>query len=354
MAKIKKRTLNPGFMVPMYPSKALAVIVGNNPLIRTEVIKKVWDYVKKRKLQDTKERRNINCDSVLKPIMGNKSVVSLFEIAKFLNKNLSLNEQKEDKMKNTKFKIGDKIEITAKKHGHGFNIGDVVEIYSIGSLGYSARNSKANWVVGVDECKLANKTKPSKKMANATDATRKVLVLSCAQKLLSPNNTVTTLEIKTELRKTYPQYYWTQDVVSKIMNDFSTNKVFTYTDNGTYRTYSNPTRKTRNTVKAVSKPAPKKAATAPSKNYSSTITKSQALKMMMNNKGHFFTATFIKADNTSRTMNCQYLAGQVPDNKSVKVREACLMKSGDNAIRQITLDRLKELKIAGSTYKVRK
>lgn len=256
-----------------------------------------------------------------------------------------------------KFKIGDKVEITARNHGHHFNIGDIVEICSINKGNYNARGPKANWWICADECKLATKTKPSTQMANPnTDAVRKGLVLACAQTLLSPNNTVTTLEIKTELRKTQPQYYWTQDVVSKIMDEFSQNKVFTYTDNGTFRTYSDPSR---------SMPAPKKARasrktavtktaknSSPKQKYASTITRAQALKMMANNKGHFFTATFVKTDGTTRVMNCQYLAGQTPDKTSVKVRESCLLKAGDAAIRQITLDRLKELKIAGSTHKV--
>lgn len=360
MAKI-----NLDFMKPMLPSSSLAKIVGEKPLIRTEVTKKVWDYIKKHKLQDRVERRNINCDTILRVIFNNKKVVSMFEMAKYLNLNLSyppiaIKPKKTNMSKKTKFKIGDKVEIIAKKHGHNFNIGDIVEICTVGKDDYNARNAKANWWITADEFKLATNTKPSTKMANTnTDAVRKGLVLACAQTLLSPNNTVTTLEIKTQLRKTQPAYHWTQAVVSAIMDDFSANKVFTYTDNGTYRTYSDPSRVSMTKsprVRASKKTTvTKKAVNAsPKQKYTSTITRAQALKMMANNKGHFFTATFVKTDGTTRVMNCQYLSGQVLDKTSVKVRESSLLKQGDAAIRQITLDRLKSLKIAGNTYGIKK
>jgi ParB/RepB/Spo0J family partition protein len=76
------------FMQALQPSAALAVITGNKPLPRTEVTKKVWDYMKKHKLQDQKDKRNINCDAALEKVFG-KKVVSMFEMAKGLNNNLT-------------------------------------------------------------------------------------------------------------------------------------------------------------------------------------------------------------------------------------------------------------------------
>ena len=84
-----KRKPNAAFMKPLNIGDALQPIVGVRPLPRTEVVKKVWDYIKKNKLQDPKERRNINADENLKRVFGGKKTVSMFEMAKHLNANLS-------------------------------------------------------------------------------------------------------------------------------------------------------------------------------------------------------------------------------------------------------------------------
>lgn len=87
--KKPKRKPSAAFMKPMNPSAALAAIVGSKPIPRTEVTKKVWAYIKKNKLQDEKNRRNINADDKLKPIFGGKKQVSMFEMTKLINKHLS-------------------------------------------------------------------------------------------------------------------------------------------------------------------------------------------------------------------------------------------------------------------------
>ncbi|MCB0357104.1 MAG: DNA topoisomerase III [Bdellovibrionales bacterium] len=74
-------------MKPLTPSDKLAAIVGNKPLPRTEVVKKLWAYIKKNKLQDAKNRRNINAYAKLKPVFG-KSTVSMFEMTKIVSKHL--------------------------------------------------------------------------------------------------------------------------------------------------------------------------------------------------------------------------------------------------------------------------
>ena len=84
-----KRTPNAAFMKPMTPSAELAAVVGNKPLPRTEAVKKTWDYIKKNNLQDPKEKRNINADANLQKVFGGKKKVSMFEMAKHLNNNLS-------------------------------------------------------------------------------------------------------------------------------------------------------------------------------------------------------------------------------------------------------------------------
>ena len=79
---------NSAFMKPLTPSTELAKVVGSKPLPRTEVVKKLWAYIKKNKLQDTKNKRNINADETLKEVFG-KSQVNMFEMTKLVSKHLS-------------------------------------------------------------------------------------------------------------------------------------------------------------------------------------------------------------------------------------------------------------------------
>ncbi|MCL4479702.1 MAG: SWIB/MDM2 domain-containing protein [Deltaproteobacteria bacterium] len=84
-----KRKPNPAFMKPMNISEKLAVIVGSKPIPRTEVVKKLWTYIKKNGLQDKKNKRNINADDSLKAVFGGKSTVTMFEMTKLVSKHLS-------------------------------------------------------------------------------------------------------------------------------------------------------------------------------------------------------------------------------------------------------------------------
>ena len=83
----KKRTPNAAFMKPLTPSAALAAVVGSSPLPRTEVVSKLWVYIKKNKLQDAVNKRMINADAKLKDVF-NKSQVSMFEMAGLIGKHL--------------------------------------------------------------------------------------------------------------------------------------------------------------------------------------------------------------------------------------------------------------------------
>ena len=76
------------FMKPLTPSTDLAKVVGSKPLPRTEVVKKLWAYIKKNKLQDTKNKRNINADANLKVIF-HKNTVNMFEMTKLVSKHLN-------------------------------------------------------------------------------------------------------------------------------------------------------------------------------------------------------------------------------------------------------------------------
>jgi chromatin remodeling complex protein RSC6 len=86
--KAKKRTPNAAFMAPKQPDAALSAIVGGNPIPRTEITKKLWQYIKRNGLQDAKERRMINADDKLKVVFGGKGKVSMFEMTKLVNKHI--------------------------------------------------------------------------------------------------------------------------------------------------------------------------------------------------------------------------------------------------------------------------
>ena len=79
---------NSAFMKPLTVSSELSAVVGKGPMPRSEVVKKLWDYIRKNGLQDASNKRNINADDKLKPIFG-KSQVNMFEMTKLVSKHLS-------------------------------------------------------------------------------------------------------------------------------------------------------------------------------------------------------------------------------------------------------------------------
>ncbi|HWY11357.1 MAG TPA: SWIB/MDM2 domain-containing protein [Bacteroidia bacterium] len=86
--KKSARKPNAAFMKPLTPSSALADVIGSQMRPRTEVVKKIWDYIKKNNLQDKKNRRMINADAKLKVVFGGKGQISMFELAKVLSKHV--------------------------------------------------------------------------------------------------------------------------------------------------------------------------------------------------------------------------------------------------------------------------
>jgi len=83
-----KRKPNAAFMKAMQPSATLAAVIGSSPMPRTEVTKKIWDYIKKNKLQDAINRRLINADEKLRAVFGGKGKVSMFEMTKLVSNHL--------------------------------------------------------------------------------------------------------------------------------------------------------------------------------------------------------------------------------------------------------------------------
>ncbi len=84
-----KRKPNAAFMKPLKVSEELAMVVGNGPMPRSEVVKKLWVYIKRNDLQDKNNKRNINADGNLKAVFGGKGTVDMFEMTKLVSKHLS-------------------------------------------------------------------------------------------------------------------------------------------------------------------------------------------------------------------------------------------------------------------------
>lgn len=83
------RKPNAAFMKQMQVSAELAAVVGQGPMPRSEVVKKLWEYIKKNGLQDQQNKRNINADEALKKVFGGKVTVSMFEMTKLVSGHLS-------------------------------------------------------------------------------------------------------------------------------------------------------------------------------------------------------------------------------------------------------------------------
>src|SRR5690606_14345351 len=86
--KTTKRQPNAAFMQPLTPTSELAAVIGDKPMPRTEVTKRIWDYIKKNKLQDAKNRRMINADDKLGAVFGGKKQVSMFDMTRLIGKHL--------------------------------------------------------------------------------------------------------------------------------------------------------------------------------------------------------------------------------------------------------------------------
>ena len=82
------RKPNKAFLKDIQPDQVLANVVGNSPMPRTEVVKKLWAYIKKNNLQDPKNKRNIVADEKLKPLFDGKDVVNMFEMTKLISKHM--------------------------------------------------------------------------------------------------------------------------------------------------------------------------------------------------------------------------------------------------------------------------
>ena len=186
--------------------------------------------------------------------------------------------------------------------------------------------------------------------------------------LLEATNSVTTLEVKTELRKSHPEFSWLQKDVSAYMDRLQESGDLTYEDNGTFRVYHGivaKAKKAKKAVKAVKTVAKvTKAKVVSVKTHSKVvvktptvkakrISKTKAMELMIGNKGHFFTAEFEKKNGDLRVMNCQALKKQTSKLGYITVKEASKMrKDPKKAVRNINLQTITGLRIGGVSYKV--
>lgn len=183
--------------------------------------------------------------------------------------------------------------------------------------------------------------------------TKKEKVLAIAKELCKANNTVTTLEIKNELRKRYPHNQWEQTEVSTVMNDFQNSGKFTFSDNGTYRVYSlantKPSKSTPkvNTMKATT-------TSTRTRSTGTRISKSKALDLIQNSNGKFFTVTFIKKDGTRRVMNGQHTSDMgVSSLGYINVKDITAVRRKESAtIKSVNLQTIESIRLGKTTYKV--
>lgn len=295
-------------------------------------------------------------------------------------------------MAEVKFKTGDKVVITGASYHH----------FNDGSEGTFVENNWYN-VLGTDHkaqvkgeikqrvfeqhLKLKTEKNMRQEMKNAVE--------KVANYLMGRDGNITTLPLKAELRKQYPAILWNQyktgvvDGVSDMFHELVREGKFkSIGDNGTFQTYvptsvsnirtgaklgkaiaksaatqvgtSKQKIKTRGLVKgsATALAAGAKAAATRAANRGTTaknvISRTQALLLMQDNKGHFFTAEFRKQDNSVRKLNGQYVPGQKVNGLGyVLVKEASKMKSGVNPIRNVNMQTLSALKIGGIQYQVK-
>lgn len=269
-------------------------------------------------------------------------------------------------------KVGDKIEILkVKSNGlwQGINVGSIAVITYIGLHGHveaegiGQRGLKIIQTLYKGHYKLVDSKISKKQFSKITKSINKMSiktvmqseVLRVAKELAVANNRFTTLELKKELIKQVPEVRWTQQYVSDTMIGFEKDGKFTFTDNGTFRTYS-LVKSLTTTVKAspsitVSVSTPKAVSAA--KKGLTKIKRTKALDMMKESHKAFITVEFIKQDGTLRKLNGQF-AGMSPNGGNlVLFHEASKLKSGVNPIRNVNLDTLQTLSMKGTKYAVK-
>jgi len=176
------------------------------------------------------------------------------------------------------------------------------------------------------------------------------LLMVVVRDLLLPNNTVTNLEVKNELRRKHPTEDWVQHDVSATMAELNTEGKLDYTSNGVYRTYSlagfaanqplAPATQVNNTI-----PAPKKK----KDKVTSHVSKAEALRIIQTTNNHYFGVTFVKKDGNERKLVCRVR----PDTTTDDLGYLDVVNSKDGSIKHVNMQTLSEVRTDGNIYKVR-
>lgn len=259
-----------------------------------------------------------------------------------------------------KYKVGDIVTITKNIVGHGFAIGQNVRLLKVDEKYQPdeaiSLDGRKRYYIDIDEVKQATKIKSNKNQTKMSIKTAmQAEVLRVAKELAVANNTFTTLEIKTKLIKEVPEVKWTQAFISDTMLEYEQEGKFTFTDNGTYRTYSLVKLLTK-TIKSgpalrvsVSKP---KAVSATKKGFTK-IKRLKAQDMILNSKKTFITVEFINKEGELRKLNGQ-CTGKSPNGINYLLfTEASKLKSGVNAMRNVNINTLLTFSMKGTKYAVK-
>lgn len=169
----------------------------------------------------------------------------------------------------------------------------------------------------------------------------KELVKKVVYQLLTPNNTVTTLEVKQECISQFPEYYWKQEFIKNVVDELLTEgDLFVSDDNGTFRTYSS------NKLKPVDKPSKIKSPKIVTNN-KAKIGRKKVLDILESSKGKFITVSFIKKDDSNRIMNCKYMGHN-------NLGYAEVIETKSKTIKNVNLQTIYSIKSSGVVYNVNK
>ena len=247
-------------------------------------------------------------------------------------------------------KIGDMVEVISSKHAqHWLEIPQIVEVLYVSKyITVKGKHKDSNVIISqgisIEDIKLI-KNKTNKMTQTPTQKIEQV-----AKDLAVANNTVTTLEIKTELRKRYQNEKWYQSDISDVMDDLNSESKFSYTDNGTFRVYSLVVKPktTTSVLKTTTKNMSTTKSTTVQNKTVTKISRTKALDLIKETNGKFFGVTFTKKDNTERKMRCR----TYQDSKPSVLGYVLVVDTEEAKPKSLNLQTISELRMNKKVYKI--
>lgn len=257
-------------------------------------------------------------------------------------------------MKN-EINIGDMVEVVSSKHiKHWLEVPQKVKVLHVygndyGNITICVKGKHCDSNKIIDQAIHIKDIKLIKdKTNNMTQTTQTQKIEQVAKDLAVANNTVTTLEIKTELRKRFSNEKWFQSDISDVMDDLNNESKFSYTDNGTYRVYSLvKTAKTTPTPKTIKNMPTTQPKTVQSK-VIKKVSRTKALDLIKETNGKFFGVTFTKKDNTERKMRCR----TYQDTKPSALGYVLVVDTEESKPKSLNLQTISELRMNKKVYKI--